>query len=75
ICGKCYKLIAPFLHHIKCHDNRFDFPCRYCEKKFRVSRDRMLHERTHTGDFFLCTITTLRNLAQNDMKKLMDRKR
>lgn len=31
------------------HENRFDFPCNYCEKKFRVARDRMLHERTHTG--------------------------
>lgn len=30
------------------HENRFDFPCRYCDKKFRVSRDRMLHERVHT---------------------------
>jgi KRAB domain-containing zinc finger protein len=35
------------------HENRFDFPCRYCEKKFRVSRDRMLHERTHTGGWLL----------------------
>lgn len=48
VCGKSYKFIAPFLHHKMGHENRFDFPCRYCEKKFRVGRDRMLHERIHT---------------------------
>lgn len=48
-CGKSYKFLAPFLHHKIVHENKFDYNCSYCNKAFRKMRDKLVHERTHSG--------------------------
>lgn len=48
-CGKSYKFLAPFLHHKIVHRNKFDYSCSCCNKAFRKMRDKVLHERTHSG--------------------------
>ena len=48
VCGKSYKFIAPFVQHKLGHENKFDFPCQFCDKRFKIARERTLHERVHT---------------------------
>lgn len=50
-CGKTFKYYPPLLYHKKVEHSSEprEFQCSYCEKTFVVKRERMLHERTHTG--------------------------
>ncbi|XP_066943858.1 zinc finger protein 586-like [Macrobrachium rosenbergii] len=54
ICSICdKKLCSKFSlkEHMAIHNNKRDFQCEYCEKRFLRQRDKKIHEKNHLVEF------------------------
>lgn len=51
ICGKGFYFSNGLKNHLKIHDNKAQYTCRYCPKSYKSFFGRTIHERLHFGVF------------------------